>query len=81
MYRQELAELAQARGWGVHAYDAKAVEGQAAGVLGARADDVLQGPRATLGPPWTKDHRVALAAAIVAGASGVSGAGRLRRGR
>ena len=66
MYRQELAELAQARGWKVHLYDAKAVEGQAAGMLDGRADDVLHGPRATLGPPWTRDHRAALAATIVA---------------
>jgi hypothetical protein len=67
MYRQELAELAHARGWEVHLYDAKAVVGQAAGMLAERADEVLQGPRATIGPPWTKDHRTALAAAIVAG--------------
>jgi hypothetical protein len=67
MYRQELAELAHARGWDVHVYDAKAVIGQAARMLGERADEILDGPRATMGPPWTKDHRVALAAAIVAG--------------
>jgi hypothetical protein len=67
MYRQELAELAHARGWDVHVYDAKAVIGQAARRLAERADVVLDGPRATMGPPWTKDHRVALAAAIVAG--------------
>ena len=67
MYRQELAELAHARGWEVHLYDAKAVEAQAASVLRGRADAVLHGPRATLGPPWTRDHRVALAATIVAG--------------
>jgi hypothetical protein len=67
MYRQVLAQLARARGWDVVFYDAKAVVGQAAGVLGERADEVLHGPRATLGPPWTKDHRVALAATIVAG--------------
>jgi len=67
MYRQELAELAHARDWEVHVYDARAVVGQAVRMLGARAEEVLQGPRARLGPPWTKDHRVALAAAIVAG--------------
>ena len=67
MYRQELSELALARGWEVHLYDAKAVIGHAAGVLGERAGEVLDGPRATMGPPWTKDHRIALAAAIVAG--------------
>jgi hypothetical protein len=67
MYRQELSELAHARDWAVHLYDAKSVEGQAADLLGERADDVLQGPRVRLGPPWTKDHRTALAATIVAG--------------
>ena len=55
-----------ARGWDVHVYDAKAVESQAARLLGDRADAVLYGPRATMGPPWTRDHRVALAATIVA---------------
>jgi len=67
MYRQELAELAHARSWDVHVYDAKAVVAQAARMLGARAAEVLDGPRTTLGPPWTKDHRVALAATVVAG--------------
>ena len=66
MYRQELAELAHARGWDVHLYDARAVVGQAERILAERADAVLHGPRATLGPPWTKDHRTALAATIVA---------------
>ena len=59
MYRQVLSELAHARGWDVHFYDAKEVVGQAVSMLGARADEVLHGPRATMGPPWAKDHRVA----------------------
>ena len=67
MYRQELSELARARGWDVHFYDAKSVVGQAASMLAERADEVLQGRRAMLGPPWTKDHQIALAAAIMAG--------------
>jgi hypothetical protein len=67
MYRQELVELAHARGWEVHFYDAKAVVAQAVSMLAERADEVLQGPRVTLGPPWTKDHRIALAATIMAG--------------
>ena len=67
MYRQLLAELAHGRDWNVHLYTAKDVERQAAALLGERADEVLQGPRATLGPPWTKDHRIALAATIVGG--------------
>lgn len=67
MYREVLAELAQARGWEVCLYDAKKVEGQATSILGERADQVLHGPRSALGPPWAKDHRIALAAAIMAG--------------
>ncbi len=67
MYRQVLAELARARGWDVHLYNAKDVEDQAARILGERADEVLRGPRTTMGPPWAKDHRMALAATIVAG--------------
>jgi hypothetical protein len=67
MYRQVLAEPAPACGWEVHLYNAKDVVGQAVRMLADRADEVLHGPRATLGPPWTKDHRMALAATIVAG--------------
>ena len=66
MYRQVLAELAEARGWAIHLYNAKDVEDEAASVLAGRAAEVLDGPRASLGPPWTKDHRMALAATIVA---------------
>ena len=66
MYRQVLSELAHDREWEVHLYDAKAVETQAVSLLAVRADEVLHGPRATLGPPWAKDHRIALAATILA---------------
>ena len=66
MYRQVLAELAFARDWKVHLYDARDVQGQAVRFLGERAGTVLHSPRAALGPPWTKDHRTALAAAIMA---------------
>ena len=65
MYCQVLAELAGDRGWTVHRYDAKNVEPEAIRRLGERADAVLGGPRQTLGPPWSKDHRMALAATIV----------------
>jgi hypothetical protein len=67
MYRQVLSELAHARGWHVLFYRAKDVESQAARMLADRAEEVLHGPRARLGPPWTRDHRMALAAAIVSG--------------
>jgi len=66
MYRKILADLAHARGWNVDFYDAKVVESQARDLLGECADDILDGPRARLGPPWNKDHRIALAATIVA---------------
>jgi len=66
MYREILAEAAHARRWKVHTFDAKHVEAEAAAILGARAHDVLHGPRERLGPPWAKDHRLALAATIVA---------------
>lgn len=69
MYRQILAELADDRGWEVHVYNAKDVIGEAAAILGDRSDEILHGPRSRLGPPWTKDHRTALAATIVAGRS------------
>jgi hypothetical protein len=58
MYRQVLAEVAIARGWEVDRYVAK-------GVLTQVSEEVLREPRTRLGPPWTKDHRTALAATIV----------------
>jgi hypothetical protein len=67
MYCQVLAECAQARGWEVHLFSARDVEAQAARVLGPQAEQVLHGPRAALGPPWARDHRMALAATVVAG--------------
>ena len=67
MYCQVLAECAYERGWDVHLFNARDVEAQAARILGERAGEVLRGPRATLGPPWARDHRIALAATVVAG--------------
>ncbi len=55
LYRHALAAAAQARGWAIHWYDPKAVL--------ATASDTLD-LRRTLGPPWTRDHKLALAAAI-----------------
>ena len=66
MYCQVLSECAHVRGWEVHLFDARDVDAVAARLLGPRADGVLCRRWATLGPPWTKDHRIALAATIVA---------------
>jgi hypothetical protein len=56
-----------AAGWAVHFYDAKTVRAHAAELLGDDTAVVLDDPRAALGPPWTQDHRIALAATVRAG--------------
>jgi hypothetical protein len=66
MYRKALASAAEARGWPVHWYDAKSVLGAARQALRVENLDAhfLQVRRA-VGPPWDKDHKLAMAAAIV----------------
>lgn len=65
MYREALAEAAKARGWRVHWYDPRQVFTSAASALGLPTiDDLLEEARATLGTPWQKDHRMAMAAAL-----------------
>ena len=67
MYRKALAAAAEARGWAIHWYDAKKVFEAASKALGI---EDLEGHflqlRRSIGPPWSKDHKVAMAAAIVA---------------
>jgi hypothetical protein len=67
MYRQALATAAEARGWTVHWYNAKKVFDAASAAL--RIADIeahfLQ-LRKTIGPPWNKDHKLAMAAAMEA---------------
>ena len=67
MYRKALAAAAEARGWPIHWYDAKKVQGSASRALHVEDFDAyfLQTRRA-VGPPWNKDHKLAMAAAIVA---------------
>ena len=73
MYRQVLAEAAAARGWVVHGYDARRVFDEAAAALRRKTiEDLLDETGAALGPPWQKDHRMAMAAAIAAGVKGGS---------
>jgi hypothetical protein len=69
MYRKALAGAAESRSWSVHWYDAKKVLDAACDALHVKSLDArfLEARRA-VGPPWRKDHRVAMAAAIVAAA-------------
>jgi hypothetical protein len=66
LYRNALAGAAEARGWTVHWYDARKVLEAARDAL--RVDDFNAHSlrvRRSVGPPWTNDHKVAMAAAIV----------------
>lgn len=67
MYRQALAAAAEARGWTVHWYNAKKIFDAASKAL--RIADIeahFLKVRKTNGPPWNKDHKLAMAAAIAA---------------
>ena len=66
MYRKALASAAEERGWPVHWYDAKRVLGAASQALRVENLDAhfIQVRRA-VGRPWDKDHKLAMAAAIV----------------
>ncbi len=72
MYRKALASAANARGWPVHWYDPKSVLSAASQALGVENLDAhFLGVRKAVGPPWDKDHKLAMAAAI-ATANGVA---------
>jgi len=67
MYRRALAAAAEARGWAVHWYDAKTVFAAASEALRvADFDAHFLHLRRAVGPPWTNDHKLAMAAAITA---------------
>ncbi len=70
MYRKALAAAAEVRGWAVNWYDAKKVFDAASEALRiADIDAHFLQIRKAIGPPWNKDHRLAMAAAIVAGSA------------
>lgn len=70
MYRKALASAAEARGWAVHWYDPKSVFGAARQTLGIEdLDAYFRNVRKAIGPPWNADHKLAMAAAIVAAAA------------
>ena len=64
MYRGALARAASARGWSVHRFQTRSVLAEAAGALGRPIEGLLAETGARLGPPWRKDHQIAMAAAI-----------------
>ena len=67
MYRQVLAAAAGARGWAVHWYDPKKVFHAASEALRLLDPDAhFLRLRKSIGPPWGMDHKLAMAAAIVA---------------
>jgi hypothetical protein len=65
MYRKALASAAEAREWAVHWYDAKKILADASKQLDNLDQRFLE-LRKAVGPPWDKDHKLAMAAAIVA---------------
>ncbi len=70
MYRKALASAAEARGVPVYWYDAKEVLGSAGEALHVENfDTYFLEVRRKVGPPWNKDHKLALAAAIVTAAA------------
>jgi hypothetical protein len=67
MYRRALAAAAEARGWPVHWFDSRRVQEMAGRALGvADMDAHFAQLRRAIGPPWSQDHRMAMAAAIAA---------------
>ena len=67
MYRKALAAAAEARGWAVHWHDAKKVFDAAGETLRIKDLDAhFRELRRPIGPPWSNDHKIAMAAAIVA---------------
>ncbi len=65
MYRQALAHAAAARGWRVDWFEARQVFAAASAVLQvADVEDHFKQVKHAIGSPWTKDHKLAMAAAI-----------------
>lgn len=66
MYRKALASAAEGQGWPVHWYDAKTALAAASQALRVENLDAhFFRVRRAIGPPWDKDHKLAMAAAIV----------------
>jgi len=83
MYRDALEAAALARGIRVQEYEAKTVLAEAATVLGLTQDidDWMQEVGRNAGRPWTADHRLAMAGALVAARSRLARARKTARPR
>jgi hypothetical protein len=69
MYRNELADAAEARGWRVHWYETKTVFDIAGAVLGVGDFEAhFQKLKKSLGAPWGRDQKLAMAGALAAAA-------------
>ncbi|MCA8914395.1 MAG: hypothetical protein KDB90_03205 [Planctomycetes bacterium] len=69
MYREAVAKAARDRGWAVYWFDAKTVFTDAERTFKrGPIEELFKQTKAQLGPPWQKDHKLAMAAAIAAGA-------------
>ena len=66
MYRKALARASEERGWQVHWFDPKTVYQRASEILGTDFEAHFVRLREVMGPPWNSDHKLAMAAAIVA---------------
>jgi hypothetical protein len=68
MYRMAIAGEAKSRSWLVHWYNARTVVAAVCQALRVQSlDSYFVEARKSFGPPWTKDHKVATAAAISVG--------------
>ena len=76
------ASRREARGWAVHWYDAKNVFDAASEALHIEDLDAhFLKVRTAVGPPWNKDHKLAMAAAIATASAVVSEPRNLQYGR
>lgn len=72
MYRKAVASAAEARGWPVYWFDANSVFDAARQALRVENLDAhFLELRRAVGPPWNKDHKLAMAAAIVMASAAV----------
>lgn len=70
MYRRALASAAETRRLRVHWFDPRTVLDDASRAIGSDFLAMFTAMRKAVGPPWNSDHKLAMAAAIVAANEG-----------